>query len=70
MAPVGQARTGLDGPLGDLVTGRAPPPPSGGHRVVASNGGLSVFGDATSASSMAGKPLNAPIVGMAVTPLA
>ncbi len=39
-----------------------------GYFEVASDGGLFAFGDAQFAGSMGGKPLNKPIVGMAVDP--
>ena len=35
---------------------------------VAADGGIFAFGDAAFYGSMGGKPLNAPIVGMAATP--
>ena len=40
----------------------------GGYWEVASDGGIFAFGDAGFYGSMGGKPLNAPIVGMAATP--
>ena len=35
---------------------------------MATDGGIFAFGTATFSGSMGGKPLNAPVVGMAVTP--
>ena len=40
----------------------------GGYWEVASDGGIFAFGNAEFFGSMGGKPLNAPIVGMAATP--
>ena len=61
--------------------GTSPPPQSGGtcvdlvrtasgrgYWIAASDGGVFSFGDAVFHGSMGGKPLNAPIVGMAATP--
>ena len=42
--------------------------PSAGYWVTATNGAVLPFGSATSYGSMAGHPLNQPIVGMASTP--
>jgi hypothetical protein len=39
-----------------------------GYWMVAANGGIYAFGDAAFYGSMAGKPLNAPMVGIAATP--
>jgi hypothetical protein len=39
-----------------------------GYRLVASDGGLFAFGDASFSGSMGSQPLNRPIVGMASTP--
>jgi hypothetical protein len=44
-----------------------PPPPTGGYWEVASDGGIFSFGNAIFYGSMGGTPLNAPVVGMAVT---
>ncbi len=41
---------------------------NGGYWEVASDGGIFSFGDASFHGSMGGRPLNAPIVGMAATP--
>ena len=43
-------------------------PDGGGYWLVASDGGIFSFGDATFAGSMGGHPLNDPIVGMAADP--
>ena len=43
-------------------------PDGGGYWVASSTGAVYPFGDARSFGSMAGTPLNAPIVGMAPTP--
>jgi hypothetical protein len=45
-----------------------PPPPSGGYWEVASDGGVFSFGNALFYGSMGATHLNAPIVGMGVTP--
>jgi hypothetical protein len=55
------------------VTGPPPNPGTGhggrtGYREVASDGGIFTFGGASYDGSMGGRPLNAPIVGMAATP--
>ena len=42
--------------------------PTSGYWLVASDGGVFAFGDATYAGSMASHPLNQPVVGMASTP--
>jgi hypothetical protein len=39
----------------------------GGYWLVAADGGIFAFGDATFAGSHGGSPLNAPVVGMAAT---
>ena len=39
-----------------------------GYYLVAADGGVFNFGDAVSYGSMAGSTLNAPVVGMTVTP--
>jgi hypothetical protein len=43
-------------------------PDGKGYWLVASDGGVFAFGDATFNGSMGGTPLNAPVVGMAATP--
>jgi hypothetical protein len=43
-------------------------PDGHGYWLVASDGGIFTFGDATFSGSMGGHPLNRPIVGMAATP--
>jgi len=53
-------------PASALPPPGAEPPPS--YRMVASDGGIFAFGDAGFHGSMGGRPLNAPIVGMAATP--
>jgi hypothetical protein len=45
-----------------------PPPPSGGYWEVASDGGVFSFGNAAFYGSIGGTRLNAPVVGMGVTP--
>ncbi len=53
-------------PVGDhVVVGMAATADGGGYWLVASDGGIFAFGDAPYLGSMGGKPLNAPIVGMA-----
>ncbi|HXW33502.1 MAG TPA: Ig-like domain-containing protein, partial [Acidimicrobiales bacterium] len=49
-----------------VVASASPPDP--GYWLVASDGGIFTFGDAKFHGSEGGKPLNAPIVGMAPTP--
>jgi hypothetical protein len=50
------------------VVPAAPPPPSApGYREVGADGGIFAFGDATFEGSMAGRPLAAPVVGIAAT---
>jgi hypothetical protein len=51
-------------PLNKPVVGMASAPDGGGYWLVASDGGIFTFGDATFSGSMGGKPLNAPVVGM------
>ena len=46
----------------------APTASKEGYWLVASDGGIFSYGDACFYGSMGGKPLNAPIVGMAATP--
>jgi len=48
------------------IVGAAATPDGQGLYLVASDGGVYAFGDATFQGSMGGKPLNRPIVGMAV----
>ena len=43
-------------------------PTGNGYWLVASDGGVFSFGDATFQGSMGGKPLNAPVVGMTASP--
>ena len=43
-------------------------PDGAGYWLVGADGGLFAFGDAGFHGSMGGKPLNAPMVGMAPTP--
>ena len=43
-------------------------PDGGDYCLVASDGGIFSFGDALFQGSIGGKPLNAPIVGMAQVP--
>jgi hypothetical protein len=57
-------RTGQGNALSTGVTVQ-PPPPKWGYWTVASDGGIFSFGDAGFHGSMGGKPLNAPMVGMA-----
>jgi hypothetical protein len=45
-----------------------PPPPTGGYWEVASDGGIFSFGNAVFYGSTGGTHLNAPVVGMSVTP--
>ncbi|MGH9077478.1 MAG: hypothetical protein ACRDY0_08515, partial [Acidimicrobiales bacterium] len=40
----------------------------GGYRLVASDGGIFTYGDASFFGSAGGAPLNRPVVGMAATP--
>jgi hypothetical protein len=42
-------------------------PSTGGYWLVASDGGIFSFGDASFYGSMGGTPLNKPIVGMAAS---
>jgi sugar lactone lactonase YvrE len=63
--------TGLDGPNGLAIAVPPPPPPPAngqGYWEVASDGGIFAFGNAQFYGSMGGKPLNAPVVGIAATP--
>ncbi len=46
----------------------APSGTGSGYWLVASDGGLFAFGNAQFYGSMGGKPLNAPVVGVAATP--
>ncbi|MCL4446338.1 MAG: carboxypeptidase regulatory-like domain-containing protein, partial [Actinobacteria bacterium] len=50
------------------VVGIAATPDNKGYWLVASDGGIFAFGDASFYGSMGGKPLNAPVVGIATTP--
>ena len=59
--------TNANGPI-DTVTASTPVHPLIRTWEVASDGGLFAFGNAKFYGSMGGKPLNAPIVGMAATP--
>jgi len=56
--------------IGNLIvsTYRTQVQTASGYREVASDGGIFSFGTAAFYGSMGGKPLNAPIVGMAATP--
>ncbi|HUZ08618.1 MAG TPA: hypothetical protein VMU76_00400 [Acidimicrobiales bacterium] len=49
-------------------TGMAATPDGRGYWLAFSDGGVFAFGDATFAGSMAGKPINAPMVGIAGSP--
>jgi hypothetical protein len=66
------ATTGYDGPTGvGTPTGASLPPPpaaTGGYWLVASDGGIFPFGNATGYGSTGNVRLNRPIVGMARTP--
>ena len=53
--------------LNQPIVGMASTPDSQGYWLVASDGGVFTFGDATFHGSMGGSPLNQPIVGMAAT---
>ena len=55
-------------PLNKPVVGMAPMPDGGGYWLVASDGGIFSYGDASFFGSRGGQPLNKPIVGMAATP--
>ena len=46
----------------------APTPDNGGYWLVSPNGAVTTYGNAQFYGSMAGKPLNKPIVGIAATP--
>jgi len=48
--------------------GIAATPDGGGYWLVASDGGVFAFGDASFAGSMGGLPLDAPVVGIAPAP--
>ena len=50
------------------IVGIAAAPTGGGYWLVASDGGVFAFGDATFYGSMGGAHLNAPIVGIAAAP--
>jgi hypothetical protein len=53
----------LTAPIIDMV----PTPDGNGYWMLASDGGIFAYGDATFFGSMGGKPLNAPVVGMTPT---
>ena len=55
-------------PLNKPIVGMAATPDGGGYWLVASDGGIFSYGDATFYGSRGGQPLNKPIVGMAATP--
>ena len=55
-------------PLNQPIVGMAPTPDGGGYWLVAADGGIFSFGDATFYGSTGSLHLNAPIVGMASTP--
>ena len=48
------------------IVGMAATPDGKDYRLIASDGGIFTFGDAGYYGSQGGKPLNQPIVGMAV----
>ncbi|MHB1891615.1 MAG: hypothetical protein ACYCUF_12140, partial [Acidimicrobiales bacterium] len=50
------------------VVGMAATPDGGGYWLVAADGGVFSFGDASFFGSMGSQKLNAPVVGMAATP--
>src|SRR5436853_372295 len=54
--------------LSRRMVGLAPPPPGQGYWLVASDGGIFSFGDASFRGSTGSMQLNKPIVGMAATP--
>jgi MYXO-CTERM domain-containing protein len=54
--------------LNKPVVGMAPTPDGAGYWLVASDGGIFSFGDATFYGSAGGTTLNAPVVGMAARP--
>ncbi len=62
--------TGLSGahPLNKPVVGIVPTPNGQGYWLVAADGGVFSFGDASFYGSMGGKTLDSPVVGMASTP--
>jgi N-acetylmuramoyl-L-alanine amidase len=51
-------------PLDRPIVGMAATPDGGGYWLVASDGGIFAFGDATFDGSMGGQPLNSPMVAM------
>jgi Beta-lactamase enzyme family len=60
----GSALSGLHAP----IVGMAATPDGGGYWLVAADGGVFTFGDASFEGSLGNLTLNAPIVGMAATP--
>ena len=54
--------------LNKPVVGMAPSASENGYWLVASDGGVFNYGDASFYGSMGGQTLNKPIVGMAATP--
>ncbi len=66
---VAGAVTGLTGPEGVAVPPGNERPALGGYWEVARDGGIFSFGNHPFYGSMGGKPLNAPVVGMAATPV-
>jgi hypothetical protein len=66
LAPSSTQVHAFDGPAG-LPAPPPPPPPRPGYWTTASDGGVFSFGGAGFAGSMGGRPLAAPVVGMAAT---
>ena len=54
--------------LNQPIVGMAATPDGGGYWLVAADGGVFSFGDASYSGSTGGMHLNQPIVGMAATP--
>jgi hypothetical protein len=52
-------------PLNKPIVGMASTPDGGGYWLAASDGGIFNFGGAGFSGSVGGKPLNAPIAGIA-----